>query len=85
MGVDLLTDLVSLSLYRSLQVLRRVVNFICNLQTNLGKKDNISSRFSSEFDLEKVFFLYESRVKYQYLKYECIDEVMSSKVLKNIW
>ena len=88
LGVDLLIDSVSLSWYKSLQVLRRVVNFISNLQTKLGKKDNISSRFSSESDLEKVFFLYESRVIYQSLKpeqikkYKCIDGVMSSELCK---
>ena len=56
--------------------------FISKLKTNPGKKENISSRFCSETDLEKVFFLYESRVIRQSLKseqtrkFECIDDVM---------
>ena len=56
--------------------------FISKLQTNLGKKGNISSRFCSETDLEKLFFRYESRVISQSLKpeqtrkFECIDDVM---------
>ena len=55
------------------------MNFISNLQTELGRNNNISSRFSSESDLGKVFFLYESRVISQSLKpeqirkYQCID------------
>ena len=58
------------------------MRFISNLQTDLGKKENISSRFCSEKDLEKVFFLYESRVINQSVKpeltskFECIDDVM---------
>ena len=82
MGVDLLVDPVSLGWYRSLRVLRCVVTFISNIQTKLGKGENISSRFCSETDLEKVFFLYESRVIRQSLKPEqtrkfgCIDDVM---------
>ena len=58
------------------------MTFISNLQTNLGKKENISSRFCSETDLEKVFFLFTSRVIRQSLKpeqtrkFECIDDVM---------
>ena len=58
------------------------MRFISKLQTNLGKKENISSRFCSETDLEKVFFLYESRVIRQSLKseqtrkFECIADVM---------
>ena len=90
MGVDLLIDPVSLGWYKSLRVLRRVVTFISNFQTNLGKKEKISSRFCSVKDLEfcsvkhleNVFFLYESRVIRQSLKpeqtrkFECIDDVM---------
>ena len=68
MGVDLLIDTVRLGWYRSLRNLRRVVNFISNLQARLGKNSNISSRYSSESDLEKVFFLYESRVIAQSMK-----------------
>ena len=81
MGVDLLIDPVSLGWYKFLRVLRRVVTFMSNLQTKLGKKDNVRSRFSSETDLEKVF-LYESTVISQSLKpeqirkYDCIDDVM---------
>ena len=56
MGVDFLIDPVSLGWYRSLRVLRRVLIFISNLQARLGKKNNISSRYSSESDLEKAFF-----------------------------
>ena len=75
-------DPVSLGWYRSLQVLRQVVNFISNLQVRLGKKNNISSRYSSESDLEKVFFLYESRVLSQSMKpeqirkYENLDRLL---------
>ena len=52
------------------------------MQTKLERMDNISSRFCSEKDLEKVFFLYESWVISQSLKpeqirkYECIDDVI---------
>ena len=59
-----------------------MITFISKIQTKLGKSENISSRFCSETDLEKVFFLYESRVNCQLLKpeqtrkFECIDEVM---------
>ena len=67
MGVDLLLDPVSLGWYKSLQVQKCVVTFISNIQTRLGKSENISSRFCSESDLEKVFFLYESRVIRQLL------------------
>ena len=79
MGVDLLVDPVSLGWYRSLRVLRCVITFISKIQTKLGKDKNISSRFCSETDLEKVFFLYESRVirqsfkPEQIKKFECID------------
>ena len=79
MGVDLLIDPVSLGWYRYLQVLRCVVTFISKIQTKIGTHENISSRFCSEMDLEKVFFLYESRVIRQSLKpeqikkFECID------------
>ena len=82
MGVDLLVDTVSLGWYRSLRVLRSVITFISKIQTKLGKDENISSRLCSEMDLEKVFFLYESRVIRQLLKpeqikkFECIDGVM---------
>ena len=82
MGVDLLVDPVSLGWYRSLRVLRCVITFITNIQTKLGKSENISSRFCSETDLEKVFFLFESRVICQSLKpeqikkFECIDGIM---------
>ena len=48
------------------------MTFISNLQTKLGKKNNISSRFCFETNLEKVFFLYESRVISQSLKPEQI-------------
>ena len=58
MGVDLLIDPVSLGWYRSLRVLRCVITFISKIQTKIGKSENISSRFCSETDLEKVFFLY---------------------------
>ena len=56
--------------------------FISNIQTKLGKSENISSRICSETDLEKVFFLYKSRVIRQLLKpeqtkkFECTDDVM---------
>ena len=58
------------------------MKFISNLQTKLGKKENISSRFCSDTDLDKIFFLYESRVIHQSLKseqtrkFECIDDMM---------
>ena len=73
---------VSLDWYRSLRDLRQVVNFISNLQARLGKNNNISSRYSSESDLEKVFFLYESSVINQSMKpeqirkYENVDRVI---------
>ena len=82
MGVDLLIDPVSLGWYRSLRVLKRVVMFISNLQARFGKKNNITSRYSSESDLEKVFFLHESRVINQSMKpeqirkYENLDGVL---------
>ena len=82
MGVDLLIDPVSLGCYRSLRVLRCVVTLISKIQTKIGTRENISSRFCSETDLEKVFFLYESRVIRQSLKseqtkkFECIDDVL---------
>ena len=82
MGVDLLVDSGSLGWYRSLQVLRCVIMFISKIQNKLGKSENISSRFCSETDLEKVFFLYESRVNCQLLKpeqtkkFECVDDMI---------
>ena len=78
MGVDLLIDPVRLGWYKSLRVPRQVVTFISNLQTKLGKKENISSRFCSETDLDMVFFLYESRVISQSLKPEQIRESNAS-------
>ena len=66
----------------TLCVLRWVVNFISYLQARLGKNNNISSRYSSESDLEKVFFLYESSVINQSMKpeqirkYENVDRVI---------
>ena len=82
MGVDLLIDPVSLGWYRSLLVLRCVITFISKIQTKIGTGENISSRFCSERDLEKVFFLYESRVFRQSLKsgqtkkFECVDDIL---------
>ena len=82
MGVVLLIDPVSLGWYKSLRVLKCVVTFISNIQTRSGKSENNSSRFCSETELVKVFFLYESRVIFQLLKpeqirkCECIDDVM---------
>ena len=82
MGVDLLIDPVSLGWYRSLWVLRCVITFISKIQTKIGTGENISSRFCSETDLEKVFFLYESRVIRQSLKseqtkkFECVEGIL---------
>ena len=82
MGVDLLVDSVRLVWYRSLQVLGHVISFISKIQARTGIVRNIRSRFCSETDLEKVFFLYESRVIPQTLKpeqlrkFECIDEIL---------
>ena len=82
MGVDLLVDPVSLGWYKSVRVLKWVITFISRTQTKLGKSENISSRFCSETTLEKVFFLYESRVMCQSLKpeqskkFECDDVVI---------
>ena len=45
-----------------------------NLQVRLGKKINIGSKYSSESDLEKVFFLYESRVITQSMRPEQIQK-----------
>ena len=56
MGVDLLIDPVSLGWYRSLRVLRYVISLIFKIQTKIGTVKNISSRFCSETDLERVFF-----------------------------
>ena len=82
MGVDLLIDPVSLGWYRSLGVLKRVVNFISNIQNRLGKDNNIRSKYCTESDLEIFFFLYETRITTQSLeleqirKYEIINGVM---------
>ena len=82
MGVDLLIDPVSLGWYRSLRVLGYVISFISKIQTKIGTVKNISSGFCSETDLEKVFFLYESRVIRQTLKpeqikkFECVDDIL---------
>ena len=82
MGVDLLVDPVRLGWYRSLRVLGHVISFISKIQARTGIVRNIRSRFCSETDLEKVFFLYESRVIRQTLKpeqirkFECIDEIL---------
>ena len=82
MGVDLLVDPVMLGWYRSLRVLGHVISFISKIQARTGIVRNIRSRFCSETDLEKVFFLYESRVIRQTLKleqirkFECIDEIL---------
>ena len=79
MGVDFLVDPVRLGWYRSLRVLGHVISFISKIQARTGVIKNIRSRFCSETDLEKVFFLYESRVIRQTLKpeqirkFECID------------
>ena len=61
MGVDLLVDPVRLGWYRSLRVLGHVISFISKIQAKTGVVRNIRSKFCSETDLEKVFFLYESR------------------------
>ena len=59
-----------------------MITFISKIQIKLGKDENISSRFCSETDLEKVFFLYESRVICQSLKseqtkkFECVDDIL---------
>ena len=82
MGVDFLVDPVRLGWYRSLRVLGHVISFISKIQARTGIVRNIRSRFCSETDLEKVFFLYESRVIRQTLKleqirkFECIDEIL---------
>ena len=70
MGVDLLIDPISLGWYRSLRVLAHVISFISKIQAKIGTIRNIRSRYCSEMDLEKVFFLYESRVIRQTLKPE---------------
>ena len=61
-GIDLLVDPVKLGWYRALRVLGHVVSFISKIQAKTGVVKNIRSRFCSEADLERVFFLYESRV-----------------------
>ena len=70
MGVDLIIDPISLGWYRSLRVLAHVISFISKIQAKIGTIRNIRSRYCSEMDLEKVFFLYESRVIRQTLKPE---------------
>ena len=81
-GVDLLVDPVRLGWYGYLRVLGHVISFISKIQARTGIVRNIRSRFCSETDLEKVFFLYESRVIRQTLKleqirkFECIDEIL---------
>ena len=73
-GVDILIEPISLGWYRSLRVLRRVVKFISNSHASLGQTNNISSKYSSESDLETVFFHYESRVINQSMKPEQIKK-----------
>ena len=81
MGVDLLIDPVSMGWYRSLRVLGYVISFISKIQVKIGMVKNVRSRFCSETDLEKIFFLYESRVIHQTLrpeqlrKFDCVDEI----------
>ena len=56
--------------------------FISKIQARTGVVKNIQSRFCSETDLEKVFFLYESRVIRQTLKseqirkFEVMDDIL---------
>ena len=71
-GIDLLVDPVRLGWYRALRVLGHVVSFIAKIQARTGVIKNIRSRFCSEADLERVFFLYESRVIRQSMKAEQI-------------
>ena len=81
MGVDLLTDPVSMGWYRSLRVLGYVISFISKIQAKIGMVKNVRSRFCSETNLEKIFFLYESRVIRQKLKpeqlrkFDCVDDI----------
>ena len=81
MGVDLLIETVSMGWYRSLWVLGHVVSFISRIQAKIGMINNVRS-FCSETDLEKIFFLYESRVIRQTLKpeqirkFDCIDDIL---------
>ena len=58
--LDLLVDPVRLGWYRSLRILGHIISFISKIQARTGVVKNIRSRFCSETDLEKVFFLYES-------------------------
>ena len=79
---DLLVDPVRLGWYRSLRILGHVISFISKIQARTGVVKNIRSRFCSETDLEKVFFLYESRVIRQMLKseqirkFECVYDIL---------
>ena len=79
---DLLVDPVRLGWYRSLRILEHVISFISKIQARTGVVQNIRSRFCSETDLEKVFFLYESRVIRQTLKSEQIAFNLSGKTHK---
>ena len=66
MGVDLLIEPIRLGWYRSLRILGHVISFISKIQARTGVIKNIRFRFCSETDLEKVFFLYKSRVILQH-------------------
>ena len=72
LGVDLLIDPVRIYLYRSLWVLGHVISLMSKIQAKIGTVKNIRLRFSSETELETVFYLYESRVIRQILKPEQI-------------
>ena len=80
--LDLLIDPVRLGWYRSLRILGHVISFISKIQARTGLVKNIRSRFCSETELEKVFFLYESGVICQTLKseqirkFECVDNIL---------
>ena len=80
--LDLLVDPVRLGWYRSLRILGHIISFISKIQARTGVVKNIRSRFCSETDLEKVFFLYESRVIRQTLKSEQIAFNLSGKTHK---
>ena len=81
MGVDLLIDPVNMGWYRSLRVLGYVISFISKIQVKIGMVKNVRSRFCSETDLEKIFFLYEFRVVRQTLrpeqlrKFDCVADI----------
>ena len=55
--LDLLIDPVRLGWYRSLRVLGHMISFISKIQARTGVVKNIRSRFCSEADLEKFFFV----------------------------